>query len=100
MKETELEAGNILITGDLENEVNIYSGNDINIGKGLVNKSGQIVTERNISINGKTDNKDLLYAKNNITIGKELNNTGNIQSNGSIKTGGNTTNTGKNSFRR
>ena len=89
------QAGNILITGDLENEVNIYSGNDINIGKGLVNKSGQIVTERNISINGKTDNKDLLYAKNNITIGKELNNTGNIQSNGSIKTGGNTTNTGK-----
>ena len=89
------QAGNILITGDLENEVNIYSGNDINIGKGLLNKSGQIVAERNISVNNKADNKDLLYAKNNITIGKELNNTGNIQSNGSIKTGGNTTNTGK-----
>ncbi|MCP1226240.1 hemagglutinin repeat-containing protein [Sebaldella sp. S0638] len=89
------QAGNILITGDLENEVNIYSGTDINIGKGLVNKSGQIVAERNISVSGKTDNKDLLYAKNSITVGKELNNTGNIQSNGSIKTGGNVTNTGK-----
>jgi filamentous hemagglutinin len=89
------QAGNILITGELENEVNIYSGTDINIGKGLVNKSGQIVAERNISVNSKVDNKDLLYAKNSITIGKELNNTGNIQSNGSIKTGGDTVNTGK-----
>ena len=61
----------------------------------MVNKSGQIVAERNILINEKTDNKDLLYAKGSITVGKELNNTGNIQSNGSIKTGGNTTNTGK-----
>jgi filamentous hemagglutinin len=89
------QAGNILITGELENEVNIYSGADINIGKGLLNKSGQIVAERNISIGGKVDNRDLLYAKNNITIGKELNNTGNIQSNGNIKAGGNTTNIGK-----
>ena len=89
------QAGNILITGDLENEVNIHSLNDINVGKGLLNKSGQIVAERNISINEKVDNKDLLYAKNSITIGKELNNTGNIQSNGSIKTGGNAVNIGK-----
>jgi filamentous hemagglutinin len=89
------QAGNILITGELENEVNIYSGTDINIGKGLVNKRGQIVAERNISVGGKADNRDLVYAKGNIGIGKELNNTGNIQSNGSIKAGGNTTNTGK-----
>jgi filamentous hemagglutinin len=89
------QAGNILITGDLENEVNIYSGTDINIGKGLLNTSGQIVAERNLLINGKTDNKDLLYAKGNITVGKELSNTGTIQSNSSIRVGGNTSNTGK-----
>jgi filamentous hemagglutinin len=89
------QAGNILITGELENEVNVYSGADINIGKGLLNKSGQIVAERNISVGGKADNRDLVYAKGNIGIGKELNNTGNIQSNGSIKAGGDTINTGK-----
>ncbi len=89
------QAGNILITGDLENEGNIYSGSDINIGKSLLNKSGQITAERNISISGKADNRDLLYAKNSISTGKELNNTGTVQSNGSIRTGGDTSNTGK-----
>ena len=88
------QAGEIEVTGNLENNTDIYSKGNVIVKKDVKSK-GQIISEGKVEIAGNLESDKLVYGKNEINVEKNLVNNAEMQSEGNINTGDNVTNTGK-----
>ncbi|MCP1226447.1 filamentous hemagglutinin N-terminal domain-containing protein [Sebaldella sp. S0638] len=88
------QAQEIEISGNLNNETNLYSKSNVNIGGDTKNK-GQLISEGSLEIKGNLESDSLVYGKNSVKVGKDLTNKSDLQSENGITVDGNVSNTGK-----
>ena len=94
LKGSGTQASEIEISGNLDNNSNLYSTGNVTVGKDVKNK-GQIISENGLDIKGSLDSDNLVYGKNEIRVGKSLVNRSDIQSEGNITVSEDTINTGR-----
>ena len=88
------QASDIEITGNLENNNNIYSKGDVTVD-GDVKSKGQLLSEGSLEVKGNLDSENIVYGKEEIKVGKNLKNVSDIQSEGNITVSEDTVNTGR-----
>ncbi|ACZ10714.1 Filamentous hemagglutinin [Sebaldella termitidis] len=94
LKGSGTQAQEIEVSGNLNNESNLYSKGNVTIGGDTQNK-GQLISEGNLEVKGNLESDSLVYGKNSVKVGKDLTNKSDLQSENGIAVEGNVINTGK-----
>ncbi|MCP1226360.1 adhesin, partial [Sebaldella sp. S0638] len=94
LKGTGTQASEIKISGNLNNESNLYSKGNVTVGGDTKNK-GQLISEGKLEVSGNLESENLVYGKEEIQVGKKLNNSSDLQSEGNITVSDTVSNKGK-----